>query len=178
MRSAHVIFEGIDRCGKSSMVEKMQAETGWDTYKMRVPTTLQESGEFYDLHLNQIRQSDRPSIWDRGLLSELVYGYLYRPQECPAWYRRQLIERTKLPSELPIVVVYIYPLYDSLLLPDDRRFASRDEELHQYDHAYMAVHWLKVSMSKHTIRNGGAAWKNRGESWEELRLKLEDVIGP
>lgn len=177
MKPAHVIFEGVDRCGKSALVEKLRVMTGWDRFKMLVPTNLQDSGQFYDDHLNKLRLSSRPSIWDRGVLSELVYGYLYRPQECPAWYRRSLIERTRQLSELPVVVVYIYPLYDEIMLPDERPNANRAEELHQYEHAYRAIHWKKASMTKHTIRDGQPAWKNRDESWEELLRLLEREIG-
>lgn len=176
MKAAHVVFEGIDRCGKSSLVEKMRVETGWDYFKMRVPTTLQESGEYYDEHLNHLCDSEEPSIWDRGLLSEVVYGSLYRPEQCPAWYRRQLMERTRRASMLPIVVVYIYPLYDALLLPDERPGADRYEEQIRFSQAYYQCYWRKIAMTKHTVRDGQPAWKNRDASWYELLTLLESIV--
>lgn len=178
MINAHVVFEGVDRCGKSSLVDKYCViEKPRHYFKMRVPTTLQESVEFYDDHLHRLQTSTEPTVWDRGLLSELVYGPLYRPDECPAYRRRTLIEATRIPTKLPVIVVYVYPLWTDLMLPDERPNADINAELHRYSVVFDAIHWRKVAMTKHTISDGNRAWKNRDVSWEELRRLLLIGLG-
>lgn len=178
MIKAHVVFEGVDRCGKSSLVEKYCVEERPKQYfKMRVPKTFMESCEFYEDHIERLRHSEEPSVWDRGMLSELVYGPLYRPIECPAFHRRALIEMTRFPTLLPVIIVYVYPLWTDLMLPDERPGANIYAELRQFGIAYEALHWRKVAMTKHCIRNGERTWKNRDESWEELRRLIHIGLG-
>lgn len=177
MIPAHIIFEGVDRCGKSSLVDKFCVVHRPAYFKMRVPTNYEESTRYYYDHVERLMNSMEPSVWDRGLLSELVYGPLYRPQECLSWYQQQLIDWTMLPTKLPVLVVYVYPLYEEIMLQDERPNANRLLELEAFNVAFERIHWRKVAMTKHTIREGFPAWKNRDESWYELERLISIGLG-
>lgn len=156
----HLIVEGIDRVGKSTLIAALAAELGAKVVKMRVPKTLAESKAFYWDYFFQLADSDEPMVWDRGHISELVYAPLYRPAMVDAAWTRTL--RYALPTmALEATVVYVHPGDTSLMKRDeDRPNANRDAELAAFERE---LRWCPLDVHRvcsHELVDGAWRWRN------------------
>lgn len=127
----HIIVEGIDRCGKSSVIREMQRLL--PHYEVKKPTApsneLQALRIYSEFFLALSWQGN--VIWDRGHISEMVYSSMYRDYSIT----NQLLswENSAMRSNPFITVVYYFPIWQTLLSDDEARpNADRLAELHTY----------------------------------------------
>lgn len=167
----NVIFEGVDRVGKSTLIKSLAARYGAEVNKMRVPTNEQESREFYLEHFAALaKPAKHPVFWDRGHVSELVYAPLYRSLSV-GWSRTIQDLARHTPNTY---FVYVRPLSVKLLEPDERPGANIRKELAGYRTQIKKVPWPVLSISTHHDR---ARWRGLSELVEEVFLWLLEKEG-
>lgn len=139
------VFEGVDRCGKSTFIEYLKTKV-WSSYyafKAITPSDKKQSQDYYLKSLKVISNKDSRAtqFWDRFDLSEAVYSALYRPSEFNkdllVYMRAKFLEMEKryqlLKKGQRVIVVYMYPTNYSLLEKDERPNSNLDNELLLYD---------------------------------------------
>lgn len=133
----NIIFEGVDRCGKSTTVQALVRELQREGYQNQVrkykpPVTVEETWHTFRAYFNSLIDLASPDwlIWDRGHVSEMVYGPLYRGSNYTGssgeylsrWLQHwDRVAYGETYDGRQSVIVYLYPLDLSLLLPDTER---------------------------------------------------------
>ena len=164
----HIVFEGLDRVGKSTLLAAVAKSMGAEVTKMRVPKTMEQSREFYSDHFKSLLSSWEPMVWDRGHLSELVYAPLYRPQMTADWWTKVL---RSMPELVPMVtVVYVYPGDTSLMKKEeDRPCADQSAERAAFDRELGLCRWPVVRVCSHELVDG--VWR-----WRDLEERVDEVL--
>lgn len=169
----NVIFEGCDRVGKTSLIDAYAAPNPhYRRDKMKVPRTLAEANVFYNAYYMELWTSTRPTLYDRGHISEQVYGPLYRPETVNNWWPSLLNVQELVPPRQRTVIVYVYPVWLSLLKSDERIGSNLTNELQVYDTVLSYSHWPVIRITKHHIHS--AAWRNMDDVLYELDLALRE----
>ena len=168
----HLVFEGLDRVGKSTLLAATAAAMGVEPVKMRVPKTFEQSREFYTDHFRQLMQSDVPMVWDRGHLSELVYAPIYRPGCVMDWWTKALRSIPMLVDN--VTLVYVYAGTTSLMLEDvDRPNKDMAAEVAGFERELGLCEWPVHRICSHEY-DGGWKWRPVEERVDEL---METVLG-
>lgn len=177
MLDQNLVFEGIDRVGKSTLIKELQ---GYHHIKMIAPSTIYRTFYEYLIYFckinGTIKQLDKPICFDRGHLSELVYGRLYRP----AYYTDGILIDwiMKMEARLvqaiathisirPTCVVYVEPSNFVLMLNDERPNANRLTELAVYEQVLKKTKLPVVRITTQT-----ANWKKPSIVINELKELL------
>jgi len=164
----HLVFEGLDRSGKSTLLAAVAKAIGATVNKMRVPKTLGQSIEFYDDHFRHLAEDEHPVVWDRGHLSELVYAPLYRPSETNSWWVRELRRRAAAIERVGLV--YVYPGWYGLMLEDERPGANRMAEAAGYARELEHVTWPTVRVCTHR-QDAEGVWH-----WRPVEEMVDEVL--
>jgi hypothetical protein len=75
----------------------------------------------------------------------------------------------------PIFIVYVYPVWTSLLKPDDRINASLQRELSAYDVALGETSLPVINITKH--ETSVQAWRSELSVLAELENKIDEKLG-
>lgn len=128
MLPCNLIFEGVGRCGKTTLINAIvecQRKIGMKVtkYKMYVPTSRSEGYRQYDTYANVLAANRNDVvIYDRGHISEFVYAPYYRDYYTVDYQQflhnidRDIVECTNVPT----YIVYVYPRWQSLMIPGNR----------------------------------------------------------
>lgn len=179
MHRVTLLFEGIDRCGKSSLISAFRNKhNAYKLHKMRVPKTLGQAAMWYEELFWEIANNRDSLIYDRSHLSEAVYAPLYRDythHNWPStiWHMERNCIQVK---EYPIIIVYVYPVWFSLLKPDDRPGADAIKELDAYDEALAQTKLPVIKLTKHHIN--GYSWRNETDVVTELEQEIDKILYP
>jgi hypothetical protein len=175
----HLVFEGCDRTGKSSVIRALQhVVSPVKVSKMRVPRTKAESAEFYFDHFRQLGRAGHCTIWDRGHVSELVYGHLYKEYPTGRYFDLLRNAPFHLETVLPVTIVYCYPLSYDLMEPDEREGANLAAELVRYDQELrfiemaMPKRWTVYRLCTHEWTSPGCRWRSTESMVHELVARL------
>ncbi len=177
----NIICEGVDRVGKSTLVKALSEKHL--AIKLTAPTSIENTYYKYltfFLRLNSSIPVAKPYIYDRGHISEMIYGPLYRPNNYRSanlliWLRkweRHTVQNAELyPDFRQTVIVYLYPLNTNLMLKDERPNANLSIELDKYriilSNCRMPV--IKIATQTQT------EWRNIEDIIDELNSKLGDL---
>lgn len=128
-----LMFEGVDRIGKTTLIDAWRATfPGYYHYKSLVPTTLQDSMNYYQGYVRDMTVRQVPIALDRGPVSEMVYAELYRNYHNAYW--PSALEMIKWQSfYVQPIIVYVEPVAPHLMQADERRNARREDELIKYE---------------------------------------------
>lgn len=171
---ANLIIEGVDRVGKSTLVAAL---TEYECVKLLAPTsrsnTFYQYLTFFTKINGWIPESTRPYVFDRGHISELVYGSLYRPLD----YEDQILDHwiasmeaqvvlnaRKFPIR-PTVIVYVEPVNEAIMLEDERENSDRAKELKTYEQMLERSHLPIVRITTQTKKG----WKPVKQTISELK---------
>lgn len=175
MNSATLIFEGVDRCGKSSLIEGWRKQFHhYKLEKMRVPCALSEAVMWYEEYFDDLCGVFGSKVWDRGHLSEVVYAQLYKNYCHFNWPSTiWMMEEARIRTQ-PTFIVYVYPVWYQLLGLDERPNANLQRELSAYDVALGATSLPVIDITKHCTDR--VAWREQSDVLIELRDKVEEQV--
>lgn len=179
MHRVTLLFEGIDRCGKSSLISAFRNKhNAYKLHKMRVPKTLGQAAMWYEELFWEIANNRDSLIYDRSHLSEAVYAPLYRDYTHHNWPSTLWhMERNCIQvKEYPIIVVYVYPQWLSLLKKDDRPNADVLKELDMYNLALNETRLPVIRITKHESHTWD--WRKEEDVLAELEQEIDKIIYP
>lgn len=170
-----LIFEGADRCGKSSLIEGFRKQYhDFRLEKMRVPRKLHEAVQWYEEFFQTTCNGRGNKIWDRGHISEAVYAPLYRDYVHLNWPSTLWkFEETYFRGQA-VFIVYVYPVWTELLKPDDRKGANLQRELSAYDVALGQTSLPVINITKHMTSH--VAWRSEEAVIAELVDKVDEQL--
>ena len=178
----NLIFEGIDRIGKTTIIDALDDGT-YSRIKMNAPDSLSKTYYEYLKYFDKLSQRRvRDLIYDRGHLSEWVYGSLYRRtwhnadnKLLPKWIRnmeRHLIRCQNDYHVGPTIIVYVEPYRFDIMQEDDRPNANRHREVAAYEHALYHLTELPIVRIRTQDDSG---WRPIDEIVLDLKEKLKHV---
>lgn len=115
----HVIIEGLDKTGKSTLAKFLSEKTGLPIKKFRNPSPTEDPAVEY---IEFITMSS-PHIIDRMHLSEMAYGPVLRGESCIDKRIQAVIERLLLKQNS--IGIYCYSDIETL----KNRFKEDNEDL-------------------------------------------------
>lgn len=76
----HLIFEGVDNVGKSTLIDAFDyfTEQDWNIHKFSKPKSREDAKKQYEDYLTNILEKEKFTIADRAFYGEIVYGELFR----------------------------------------------------------------------------------------------------
>jgi hypothetical protein len=181
MNDVNIILEGVDRVGKTTLAKSL--EETHEYYKMVPPTSINETFYRYILYFMRIdsyMQPVKPTIYDRGHITEQAYGRLYRPLDYEDgvldhwlnWKEVTIIKNQRRFAHMrPTVVVYIEPGNLNLMEPDERVNGNVKQELAMYERILQRTH-LPVYRVKTQTAFG---WKSTKEVVDEIKELTANV---
>lgn len=184
MRPCNIIFEGMPRVGKTTALAKFSNMLGIKIKKYSNPKTKNET---YNLFLNYFlelgRNENEIQCWDRGHLSELVYGPLYRPANyldpfLPNFILacdKALWRGFEYAGKLKTIIVYFYPLSQHILNYEGREQYKDNfaEQAILYENALRNTNLNVIRICTHEVRPGKVPnWKSTDNIHDELLIKL------
>lgn len=174
----HLIFEGVDRVGKTTLIAALN---NYKRFKMTAPITPSETYLNYlsfFLKINGWTKNVGPRCFDRGHISELVYGSLYRPKNYEdgvlnhwiAFMELEAIISSRRYGTRATTIVYIEPCAKHLMLEDERPNSNRSLELETYEYMLKRSKFPIIRLKTQTEN----AWKSVDQIILELKEKLND----
>lgn len=171
----NLVFCGVDRVGKSSLIVEWLKRHPMQKQKMRVPTNKLTALAYYYEYFQNLRHSNVPTVWDRGHICEQVYAPLYRPEYgLSKDWMDQIHNWQSLSMKLPSIIVYIYPRWRELLKADERPNANLLTELDYYGMALNSSTWPIIRLSKHSPLK--AEWRDTNDVIDQLESELDYVL--
>lgn len=175
MDNVTLIFEGPDRCGKSSLIELFRKKHhDFRLEKMRVPKQLHEAVNWYEDFFRSTCNEGGNKVWDRGHISEAVYAPLYRDYCHVNWPATLWKYEETYFSGQAVFIVYVYPIWTDLLKPDERINASIQRELSVYDVALGTSSLPVINITKHERKV--QAWRSELAVLAELEDKIDEQL--
>lgn len=178
MVNYNLIIEGVDRIGKSTLVKALSEKHL--AIKLTAPTSIENTYYKYltfFLRLNGSIPVAKPYIYDRGHISEIVYGPLYRPNNYRStnlliwlrkWEKHTVANAELYPDFRPTVIVYLYPTNKDLMLKDERPNANLRVELDRYRIALTNSSMPVMKLCTQTQTD----WRTTENIIDELNCKL------
>lgn len=176
----NIIIEGCDRVGKSTLIAALECYT---KVKLTAPVSRANTYYKYLTFFNRIngwtKQPERPYVFDRGHLSELVYGKLYRVNDYADGILSRWIgsKEAEVIAEVhnhftvrPTIIIYIEPINESIMLDDERPNSNRDNELAMYERILAKTKLPVLRMTTQTEQG----WKPVKQSVFELKELIND----
>lgn len=173
----NLIIEGVDRVGKTSLIAAIQ---GYEHVKLTAPESIPDTyykylGFFLKIN-GWTRDIGRPRCFDRGHISELVYGRLYRSHlykndVLDHWIARMEVEAVISAERFgtrATTIVYLEPSAEHLMLEDERPNANRALELKTYEQMLKRSHLPIIRLTTQTE----TSWKSIDTILFELKEKL------
>ena len=181
-----IIFEGLDRCGKDSHIEKLRE--GLRNYSVRhwsfpqgetndEKTVWQKASfheEFSHHTFLRSRFSEHILFWNRAHLGELVYGTIYRDSQPHSWVPR-LESLYGFDKDPEIYLIHLTADADFLVANDDGNSYSDKVEKKQEEIAAFAeaVENSKIQ-NKLTIKvNDGKHYRD----FDKLAFQIRSFVG-
>ncbi len=165
----NLCFEGPGRSGKTSLINLlMDTFPGHFEYlKMPVPTSRAMGIKQFAAYTSYLLEADRPVIYDRGHISELVYAPLFRSY-VNVEYLRKLYEYdfALTNSNLPTIIVYVYPMWQSIMKLGGRETDDLVRVPVQFESIIHRSDLDVVRITKHRSLN--PAWRDQGSVLNEL----------
>jgi thymidylate kinase len=91
-----IVLEGCDKCGKTTLANKLSRRLGIEIVKFSAPT-----GDPYVEYMDFLLRRGTPAILDRFYLGELVYGPIKRGEaRLSTWQRRNIEELLAMRNSL------------------------------------------------------------------------------
>lgn len=170
-----ILIEGISRVGKSTIIRELSNRINLPVHKYQNPKSRKEVIELFSTYLMVLK--NKTAIWDRGHISELVYGPLYRPNN----YLDQVLFKLlfaidrKLAQGNLAVIVYLWPLDRNLLDFTGREVyqSNVSRDLNRYLEVLSKSQLPRITMSTHEVVPGKIpGWKSPGNVVDHLLIKL------
>lgn len=125
MLPCNLIFEGVGKVGKTTLINALCNYLGSNVvrYKMPVPQDEQEGYRQYDLYANMLVSNRNATvIYDRGHISEMVYAPAYRQYYSDKYHEflHDIDGDIASYSNVPSYIVYVFPRWQSVMTPGNR----------------------------------------------------------
>lgn len=173
----NIITEGVSRCGKSTVIAELANRLGFQIKKYENPKSKRETAELFAAYLMDLKENEN-AIYDRGHLSELVYGPLYRPRNYLGsdFLPRLLygIDRI-LAKRGHTLVIYFWPLSQTIMNYEGREQYKPNfrTELTMYDGVMSRTKLPVIKMATQEVIPGHIpSWKSVGNIVDHLMIKL------
>jgi len=143
----HIIIEGMDKTGKSTLAKRLSEEFGIPIKKFSAPTDNKALQEYAAFLLNE----KVPHIIDRCYMSELAYGPVKRGSSQISQLMKQMLETAVKDN---VIGIYCYDSSDAIKhrFDEDGETETRKSEVDQIVANYnreldsSLINWLSVSM--------------------------------
>lgn len=180
----NIILEGIGRIGKTTLAEALINE-GYEYFKLEPPTSKANTFYKYVLYFMKIngfsKFRENPFVFDRGHITEQVYGRLYSPfnyedgvlDHWLNWMEAEVVVNlTKQVEMRPTVIVYIEPKNLQIMEPDGRKGKLDIKiELDMYERILKRTHLPIIRVSTQT----DFGWKQTAEVINEIKEQITHV---
>lgn len=172
---SNLIVEGIDRIGKTKLIEALE---GYNKQKLTPPVSFTSSIYTYMSYFQTLSSNRNvPIIFDRGHISEMVYGKLYRPNDFVdgvllRWFKSMEACLSAVIEEnatiFPTTIVYIDPVNLNIMEKDERVNGNVINELAMYEMVLARTKLPVVRIATQTKRG----WRNVDDVVIELKELL------
>lgn len=174
----NIIVEGPGRSGKTRLITALMARGNgnWTYEKFAPPVSREEGVEKFGLYADVLINTHTPIIYDRGHISEMVYAPLFRDYVTPQ-YRKWLeyVDTTiSTKALLPTVVLYVYPMWQSLIKPGGRPTDDLIRVPLAFNKELGYTDMKVIRVSKHC--SWAPQWREEDEVIEDVLDKLERYV--
>jgi hypothetical protein len=178
----NIVLEGLDRAGKTTLTKAVN-DSAYVKLKLGPPVSKQHTFYAYTgyfMRLHGYIPTSIPFWYDRGHISELLYGKLYRPE----WHTDGLIRRWIGQQEQHISTlaslsvdfrrtVIVYIIGDTSIMEEDTDRPTADQEAEGLGYLRLLNASSLPVIALRSARNG--QWRNPLDMIDELECKLKGL---